>query len=78
MNHKNKNALIADFQSNRPHNPLSEHFKTDDSHSGKCGRLRIVRNLSQNSMSLLFEILDGRICFFCDCGTCQVLTEHGH
>ena len=38
----NKNALIADLQSNRPYIPFQGRIKTDDAYSGKRGMFRAM------------------------------------
>ena len=53
MRHPNKDALVADLRSKHPYTPFSEKSKTNDSHYGKRGMLRIVWSVSQNSMYLL-------------------------
>ena len=50
MLHPNKDALVAG----------QRRIETDDSHNGKRVLFRNVRNLSQNSMSSLPEIVDRR------------------
>ena len=62
LDHPDNDALIAELQSNSPFKPFSEESKTNDSHTGKCRRLRIVPNLSHISMSSWHEVLDGRNC----------------
>ena len=60
VHHPNTDASIVDLQSKHPCAPLSEKSKTGDSHCGKHGMFRIVRNLCPKSMLLLPEVLDGR------------------
>ena len=58
----NKDALIADLPSKHPYNSIHRRIKTKDSRCRKRGMLRVVRNIYQQSMSLLLELLDGRNC----------------